>query len=310
MPSERKKVTLWDIQAKKKRGEPITMITAYDYPTALMVDRAGVDMVLVGDSLSMVVLGNETTLPMTMDAMIHHAQAVRRGAKYTLLIGDMPFMSYETSARDALLNAARFLKEAGMDAVKLEGGRDRADTIRALVSAGIAVQGHLGLTPQSISRLGGFRVQAKDAVGAQRLLDDALALEDAGCFSIVLEAVPDRVAELVTQRLKIPTIGIGAGPNCDGQVLVFHDFAGMFDRFTPKFSKKYIDLFALVNTALEQYLNEVKARTFPAPEHCYSIADEEFEKFKSQLDDSGNVNRSESVHPNPSEAESAKYGQG
>jgi 3-methyl-2-oxobutanoate hydroxymethyltransferase len=283
MADERKKVTIFDIQNKKNRGEPITMITAYDYPTALMVDRAGIDMILVGDSLSMVVLGNETTIPATMDMMIHHAQAVRRGAKSTFLIGDMPFLSYEIDPREAVRNAGRFMKEAGMDAVKLEGGRDRVEAIRAIVSAGIAVQGHIGLTPQSVSKLGGFKVQGKDAVSAKRLLEDALALEAAGCFSIVLEAVPDRVAEVVTRRLKIPTIGIGAGSRCDGQVLVFHDFAGMFDRFIPKFCKKYVDLFSIVNTALEQYSAEVKARTFPAPEHCYSIADDEFNKFVASL---------------------------
>jgi 3-methyl-2-oxobutanoate hydroxymethyltransferase len=283
MANERKKVTIFDIQSKKNRGEPITMITAYDYPTALMVDRAGIDMILVGDSLSMVVLGNETTIPATMDMMIHHAQAVRRGAKATFLVGDMPFMSYEVDVKEAVRNAGRFLKEAGMDAIKLEGGRDRVEAVRAIVSAGIAVQGHIGLTPQSVSKLGGFKVQGKDAVSAQRLLEDALALEEAGCFSIVLEAVPDRVAEVVTKRLKIPTIGIGAGSRCDGQVLVFHDFAGMFDRFIPKFCKKYVDLFSIVNTALEQYSAEVKARTFPAPEHCYSIADDEFNKFVASL---------------------------
>jgi len=283
MANERKKVTIFDIQSKKNRGEPITMITAYDYPTALMVDRAGIDMILVGDSLSMVVLGNETTIPATMDMMIHHAQAVRRGAKATFLVGDMPFMSYEVDVKEAVRNAGRFLKEAGMDAIKLEGGRDRVEAVRAIVSAGIAVQGHIGLTPQSVSKLGGFKVQGKDAVSAQRLLEDALALEEAGCFSIVLEAVPDRVGEVVTKRLKIPTIGIGAGPETDGQVLVFHDFAGMFDRFIPKFCKKYVDLFSIVNTALEQYRTEVGARTFPAAEHCYTITDDEFNKFVAGL---------------------------
>jgi 3-methyl-2-oxobutanoate hydroxymethyltransferase len=283
MANERKKVTIFDIQNKKNLGEPITMITAYDYPTALMVDRAGIDMILVGDSLSMVVLGYETTIPATMDVMIHHAQAVRRGAKLTFLVGDMPFMSYEVDVKEAVRNAGRFMKEAGMDAIKLEGGRDRVDAVRAIVSAGIAVQGHIGLTPQSVSKLGGFKVQGKDAASARRLLEDALALEEAGCFSIVLEAVPDRVAEVVTKHLKIPTIGIGAGAKCDGQVLVFHDFAGMFDRFIPKFCKKYVDIFSIVNTALEQYRAEVGARTFPAPEHCYPITDDEFNKFVAGL---------------------------
>lgn len=283
MATERKKVTILDIQNKKNRGEPITMLTAYDYPTALMVDRAGVDMILVGDSLSMVVLGYENTLPVTMDVMLHHAQAVRRGTKYAFLIGDMPFLSYEADTKEAVRNAGRFIKEAGMDAVKLEGGSDRADVIRAIVSAGIPVQGHIGLTPQALSKLGGFRVQGKDAASARRLLEDALALEEAGCFSIVLEAVPDRVAAVITQHLKIPTIGIGAGPACDGQVLVFHDLVGMFDRFTPKFCKKYVDFFSLASVALEQYCNEVRARTFPAPEHCYTITDDEFNKFAAGL---------------------------
>ncbi|OGO75411.1 MAG: 3-methyl-2-oxobutanoate hydroxymethyltransferase, partial [Chloroflexi bacterium RIFOXYC12_FULL_59_14] len=235
--SQRKKVTTLTLRQKKARREPITMLTAYDYPTALSMDAAGVDAILVGDSLGMVVLGYANTLPVTMEEMLHHCRAVARGAKSALLIGDMPFMSYQADVNEAVRNAGRFLQQAGMEAVKLEGGRERADAVRAIVGAGIPVMGHLGLTPQSVNQLGGFRPQGRNASAAQRLLEDALLLEEAGCFSLVLESVPARLAEFVSQKISIPTIGIGAGAGCDGQVLVTHDLLGLFDRFTPKFVK-------------------------------------------------------------------------
>ena len=254
---ERKKVSLPTLHGKKQRGEPITMVTAYDYPGALAADAAGIDMILVGDSLGMVVLGYDSTVPVTMDEMISHAAAVRRGTKYAFVVGDMPFLSYQADAKEAIRNAGRFLKEAGSDAVKLEGGAEMADTLKAIVDAGIPVMGHIGLTPQSSSKLGGYRVQGKTARAALKLLDDALALERAGAFSIVLELVPDRISELVSRRLRIPTIGIGAGVGCDGQVLVFHDLLGLFDRFSPKHNKRYANVREIIVGALSEYRSEV-----------------------------------------------------
>jgi len=276
---ERKKVTIHDLQAKKEKGEPFTMVTAYDYPTAVIVDKAGIDAILVGDSLAMVVLGLPNTVSVTMEEMLHHCRAVARGAQYALLVGDMPFMSYQTGPGDAVRNAGRFLKEAGMDVVKLEGGKKMAPIARAIVDAGIPVMGHIGLTPQTISALGGFKVQGKDAAAAQQVIDDALALEDAGCFAIVLEAIPDRVAKIITERLSIPTIGIGAGPHCDGQVLVTHDMVGLFDRFVPKFVKRYVNVHDQMVDALRQFKAEVENRTFPGPEHCFTIKDEVLERL-------------------------------
>lgn len=281
---ERKKVTILDLQEKKQRGEPITMLTAYDYPTALLVDRAGIDIILVGDSLAMVVLGHENTVAVTMDEMLHHCKAVARGAKYPLLVGDMPFLSYQVDRREAVRNAGRFLKEGGMDVVKLEGGQEMADTVKAIVDAGIPVMGHIGLTPQSISKLGGFRVQGKSVEAAKRLLADAQALEEAGAFSIILEAVPDRLAKLITERVRIPTIGIGAGPDCDGQVLVIHDLIGLFDRFTPKFVKRYANIFPILTEALEQYREEVLSGAFPGREHSFTMPDEVYEALLRELE--------------------------
>lgn len=280
----RKKVTTLTFRQKKERGEPITMLTAYDYPTALAMEQAGVDSILVGDSLGMVVLGYENTLPVTMDEMLHHARAVSRGAKNALLVGDMPFMSYQVSAEDALRNAGRFLQQGGMDAVKLEGGRERVEAIRAIVAAGIPVMGHLGLTPQSIHQLGGFRAQGKTASAAKRLLDDALRLEEAGCFSLVLESVPARLAELISQRISIPTIGIGAGAGTDGQVLVTHDLLGLFDRFTPKFVKKYASLRAEMQKAFMAYIADVQEKQFPAEMHTVDMADEEWDAFLGEME--------------------------
>ncbi len=281
---ERKKVTTLTLREKKQRGEIITMLTAYDYATALAVDRAGIDVILVGDSLGMVVLGYETTLPVTMEEMLHHCRAVTRGAKFAMLVGDMPFMSYQVSPQEALRNAGRFLQEAGMDAVKLEGGREAADAVKLIVDAGIPVMGHLGLTPQSIHKLGGFRAQGRTARAAKRLIEDAQILEEAGCFSIVLEAVPDRVAELISKRVSIPTIGIGAGAGCDGQVLVTHDLLGLFDRFTPKFVKRYADIHAEMARAFAEYKADVEKRAFPAVEHAYSIDDKEFTALVQELE--------------------------
>ena len=281
--SQRKKVTTATFRQKKQRGELITMLTAYDYPTALAEDQAGVDSILVGDSLGMVVLGYPNTLPVTMDDMLHHSKAVSRGAKFALLIGDMPFMSYQVSVEEAVRNAGRFLQEAGMDAIKLEGGRERLDVIRAIVSAGIPVMGHLGLTPQSVNQLGGFRPQGKTAVAAKRLLEDALLLEEAGCFGIVLESVPAKLAQLISQKLSIPTIGIGAGVGCDGQVLVTHDLLGLFDRFTPKFVKKYANFHAEMQRAFAEYIEDVETKRFPAEEHTVAMDDAQWDQLMKEM---------------------------
>jgi 3-methyl-2-oxobutanoate hydroxymethyltransferase len=274
---DRKKITTHTLQEKKNQSQPITMLTAYDYGTALAIDKAGIDTILVGDSLGMVVLGYTTTLPVTMEDMIHHCKAVARGASCAMLIGDMPFMSYQASVEDAVRNAGRFLQEAGMDAVKLEGGRERLDAIQAILSAGIPVMGHLGLTPQSVHKLGGFRAQGKNAQAAKNLLEDALALQQAGCFSIVLETIPARLAKLVSERLEIPTIGIGAGLGCDGQVLVTHDLCGMFDRFTPRFVKQYADFHAEMARAFEAYKSDVETHAFPGEEHSLEMPESEWQ---------------------------------
>ena len=279
----RKKVTILSLKSKKEKGEPITMLTAYDYPTGLLVDQAGIDIILVGDSLAMVVLGQENTVAVTMDEMLHHCKAVARGAKHPLLVGDMPFMSYQVDVKEAVRNAGRFLKEGGMDVIKLEGGRGMAPTVEAIVDAGIPVMGHIGLTPQTISKLGGYRVQGKDVATAKALIDDGLALEDAGAFSLILEAIPGPVAKLITERVSIPTIGIGAGPDCDGQVLVIHDLIGLFDRFVPRFVKQYAQIFPVIVEALESYRDEVIAGAFPGPEHDYSMSDEALQALLKEL---------------------------
>ena len=281
--ASRKKVTTLAFRRKKQRGDPITMLTAYDYPTALAIDQAGLDSILVGDSLGMVVLGYANTLPVTMEDMLHHSRAVARGAQFALLVGDMPFMSYQTDVKDAVRNAGRFLQEGGMDAVKLEGGRERAETVRAIIAAGIPVMGHLGLTPQSVNQLGGFRPQGREAAAARRLIEDAQILQDAGCFSIVLESVPARLASFITQRLEIPTIGIGAGIGCDGQVLVTHDLLGLFDRFTPKFVKKYANLHAEMARAFTEYKNDVEGCAFPGEEHSVEMPEEEWQALMETI---------------------------
>ena len=278
-----RKTTTLTLREKRERREPITMVTAYDFPTARLADQAGIDAILVGDSLAMVVLGHPDTLSVTMDEMLHHARAVRRGASRALLIGDMPFLSYQAEEAEAVRNAGRFLKEAGMEAVKLEGGRAVAPTARRIVRAGIPVQGHVGLTPQSVNALGGWKVQGRTAAAARTLLEDALALEDAGCFSIVLESVPDRVAAHITERVKVPTIGIGAGPGTSGQVLVLHDMLGLFDRFTPRFVKRYAELGDAARAALESFRADVEGGVFPAAEHSYTIDDPEWRAFLESI---------------------------
>lgn len=269
------RVSILELQKKKDTGEPISMLTAYDYPSAQLVDAAGIDMILVGDSLGMVVLGYDSTVPVTMDEMIHHCRAVARGADHAFLVGDMPFMSYQADIGEAVRNAGRFLKEGNMDGVKLEGGRSEVTKVAAIANAGIPVQGHIGLTPQSVSKLGGYRIQGKTADSAAQLVDDALALQDAGAFSLVLEAVPGVVASRISERLDIPTIGIGAGVGCDGQVLVFHDILGIYDTKLPRFVKQYANLRQTVIDAFGSYHREVKSRQFPEDKHTYAMKPEE-----------------------------------
>ncbi|TEB08370.1 3-methyl-2-oxobutanoate hydroxymethyltransferase [Pelotomaculum schinkii] len=273
------KVTTATVKQMKAEGKPITMLTAYDYSMAKIVDDAGIDMILVGDSLGNVVLGYDSSLPVTMDDMIHHAKAVCRGISRTMVVTDMPFLSYQVSKEDAVRNAGRIMKETESQAVKLEGGKEIAEAVRAIVNAGIPVCGHLGLTPQSINQLGGFKVQGKDIAAARKMIDDALAIEEAGAFCLVLECVPTPLAKLITEKLQIPTIGIGAGPYCDGQVLVIYDVLGLYPRFTPKFVKKYINLQEHVVDALQQYREEVVARNFPGPEHSFTMSDEVLKKL-------------------------------
>lgn len=276
---EPQKVTIAALQKKKETGKKITMMTAYDYPTANLVDQAGIDTILVGDSLGMVVLGYESTVPVTMDEMIHHCKAVTRGAKNSFIIGDMPFMSYQVSVEDAIHNAGRFIKEAGCESVKLEGGSEMAHVVKAIVDMGIPVCGHIGLTPQTATKLSGYKVQGKDAEGAKELLQSAKDLEEAGAFIIVMECIPDILASRITKELNIPTIGIGAGKNCDGQVLVYHDLVGLFERFTPKFVKQYLNLSPQIKDALVQFKKDVEIGTFPGPEHSFVMKTEETEKI-------------------------------
>lgn len=273
-----KRVTVPEILASKGNRK-LSELTAYDYPTALLADKSGIDMLLVGDSLAMVVLGHEDTLSVGMTEMLHHTRAVSRGASRALVIGDMPFMSYQASVEQALINAGRFLSEGRANAVKLEGGARVVPQIRAMVEAGIPVQGHIGLTPQSAAQFGGFKVQGKTAEAAKVLIDDAQALADAGCFSIVLEAIPSSIAEMVTEAVSVPTIGIGAGPGCDGQVLVVHDVLGLFDRFVPRFVKRYAKLDDLIIEALGKYKEEVEQSIFPGPEHSFMLNEQEAKKL-------------------------------
>lgn len=275
--SDRKKVLLPTLFEKYHAGEPITMLTCYDYPTAYLQDEAGIDMILVGDSLGMTMLGYESTLPVTMEDMIRHAQAVRRGAPHVWLIGDMPYMSYQPSVETAIRNAGRFMAEAACDAIKLEGGREMADRMAGIVRSGIPAMGHLGLTPQSSSALGGFRVQGKGAAQAARIVEDAKILEEAGAYSILLEMVPDRVCELITQRANIPIISLGSGPKANGQLLIYHDMFGLYPRFKPKMAKVFGNAGEVILNGLKDYVGEVTKGAFPQPENYFGIKDEEYD---------------------------------
>ncbi len=273
------KNTVITIQQAKERGEKITMLTAYDYSMAKLIDQAGVNMILVGDSLGMVMLGYEDTLSVTMEDMIHHTRAVARGVKDTMVVADMPFMSYQTSVYDAVCNAGRLMKEGRANAVKLEGGREFAEHIRAITAASVPVVAHLGLTPQSLNAFGGFKVQGKTEEAARKLLEDARAVEAAGAVAAVLECVPAKLAKVVTEQLHIPTIGIGAGAGCDGQVLVYQDMLAMFGDFKPKFVKQFGEIGTMMKEAFQRYIEEVKSGVFPAEEHTFKIDDEIIEKL-------------------------------
>ena len=277
------KISVLDVQKAKQEGRKLVMVTAYDYPLGLLAHEAGVDIVLVGDSLGMVVLGMEGTVAVTMEHMIHHTRAVVRGCKGPMIVGDMPFMSYNTSIHDAIVNAGRLVKEGGCEVIKLEGGVDFAATIEAIVKAGIPVMGHIGLTPQTASALGGFKIQGKDAAAAKQIIDDARALEDAGVFSIILEAVPAPLGKLVAETVRVPVIGIGAGADVDGQVLVIHDVLGLFDRFVPKFVKQYANVRKIMLEALNEYKQEVTEVKFPGPEHGFKMPTEALEQLKKMI---------------------------
>ena len=265
------RTTIIQIKEMKQKGKKIPMLTAYDYATAKLIDGVGVPLILVGDSLGMVVLGYESTIPVTMDEMLHHTKAVVRGTEQSLIIGDMPFMTYHASVSEALHNAARFIQEGGAQAVKLEGGETMAETVRRIVECGIPVMGHIGLTPQSVHQLGGFKVQGKTQETALRLVKDACALEEAGVFGIVLEAVPTPLAKIITKKVGVPTIGIGAGPFCDGQVQVVSDLLGLFTDFVPKHAKQYARLSDIIKQAVGDYINEVQAGTFPTDKQSYTM---------------------------------------
>jgi len=273
------RVTTATLRDKKAKQEKISMLTSYDYSTAGLVDQAGLDMILVGDSLGNVVLGYENTLAVTMNDMVHHTRAVVRGTKNAMVVGDMPFLSYHITTEEAVRNAGRLIQEGGAQAVKLEGGVERVDTVKAILDAQIPVMGHIGLTPQSVNQFGGFKVQGKDLETARKLLRDAQALDKAGVFSIVLECVPSALAKKITEEVSVPTIGIGAGPDCDGQVLVINDMLGMYSGHVPKFVKKYVDLQPLIIEALKSYKKEVEEGSFPGPEHGFTISDDVLDKL-------------------------------
>ena len=279
------KVTVLNVQQAKEEGRKLVMVTAYDYPLGLLAAEAGVDIVLIGDSLGMVVMGMKGTVEVTLEHMIHHIKAVVRGCEGPLIVGDMPFMSYNIAVPEAVRNAGRLVKEGGCEVVKLEGGVDFAPTIEAIVKAGIPVMGHIGLTPQTASALGGFKIQGKDASAAKQIIDDAKAIEDAGVFSIILEAVPAPLGKLVSEAVRVPVIGIGAGPDVDGQVLVFHDVVGLFDRFVPKFVKQYANVRKVMLDALIDYKQEVSDVKFPGPEHSFKMPDEALEQLKQMISD-------------------------
>lgn len=273
------KNTVFTFREQKAKGEKISMLTAYDYSTAKLIDEAGINGILVGDSLGMVVLGYEDTLPVTMEDMIHHTAAVCRGAKNTLVVGDMPFMSYQVSVEEAVYNAGRLMKEGRCQAVKLEGAASVCPQIRAITNASIPVMAHIGLTPQSINAFGGFKVQGKSEEAAKKLLEDAKAVEEAGAFAVVLECVPAKLAELISKSISIPTIGIGAGAGCDGQILVYQDMLGLFSDFTPKFVKKYANVGEMMTQAFRDYIADVQEGSFPAPEHTFAISEDVIKKL-------------------------------
>lgn len=282
--AERKKVTIQNLFQKVANGTPITWLTCYDYPTAYLQEQAGVDMILVGDSLGMTMLGYDSTLPVTMDDMIRHSQAVRRGAPNVFLVGDMPYMSYQPSNETAVRNAGRFMAEASCDAIKLEGGIEMADRIHAIVSAGIPAIGHLGLTPQSVSALGGFRVQGKGALQAKKIVDSAKALEEAGAFMILLEMVPDRLCKIITERASNCIImSLGSGPHAHGQLLIYHDMFGLYPKFKPKMAKVFGEAGKVILEGLQKYVEEVTQRTFPQPENWFGMPDEEYDELTRML---------------------------
>ena len=278
-----KKVTIHTLLEKKEKKEQITWLTAYDFPMAQMEEKAEIDIILVGDSIGMTVYGYDSTLPVTMDLLIPHTRAVRKGAPNVFLVGDMPYMTYQITKEEAIRNAGRFMAECGCDAIKLEGGREVVETVKALIKATIPVVAHLGLTPQSIAMFGGFKAQGRDAAGALRIIEDSKALEEVGVCMILLEAVPPEVGKIVTERAKVPVIGIGAGPYCDGQCLVVHDVLGMFEAFTPKFAKQYVDLREQAIKAFEAFKDDLKKGEFPKPEHCYRMPAEEVTKLEEML---------------------------
>ncbi|HEY51285.1 MAG TPA: 3-methyl-2-oxobutanoate hydroxymethyltransferase [Dehalococcoidia bacterium] len=277
------KKTVLDFAEMKKKGDKITFLTAYDFPMASFCDKAGIDMILVGDSAAMVVHGLPGTVPMTMDQMIQHSQIVRRGAPNTFVIGDMPFLSYQVSREDAIYNAGRFFKEASVDAIKLEGGRRVIKQIEGIIEGGMSVMGHIGLTPQSSGQLGGFKAQGRTADTAMELIKDALAIEKAGAFSILLEAIPPEVGKIITDMLKIPVLGIGAGMYTDGQALIIGDMLGYFEAFTPKFVKKYANIAEVIDKGLHEYIDDVKTSKFPEEKHCYRMVEGELDKLESML---------------------------
>jgi len=276
------RITINQIREMKQKGEKITMLTAYDYTTAKIVDEVGIPLILVGDSLGMVVLGYESTIPVTMEEMLHHTKAVVRGTKQAMVIGDMPFMTYHISVADALHNAARFIQEGGAQAIKLEGGVTVAEKVSRIVECGIPVMGHIGLTPQSIHQLGGYKVQGRTAEAALKMLKDAQALEEAGAFAIVLETVPTPLATLITQKIGIPTIGIGAGIGCDGQVQIINDILGSFTDFVPKHAKQYAKLVDIMSSAIAEYHNEVKAGSFPTAKQSFSMDESVLAELKAK----------------------------
>jgi len=280
---EREKITIPKLYEMKERGEPISWLTAYDYPTALLMDRAGIEMILVGDSAGMTMLGYKTTLPVTMDEMITFTAAVCRAVRCAFVIGDMPYMSYQASLEEAIRNAGRFMAECGTDAIKLEGGARVAHIVRAITEAGIPVMGHIGLTPQSYTQLGGYKAQGRDARTARQLIEDAKALQDAGAFAILLECIPADVAAIIHEEVDVLVLGLGSGDRVDGQLMIVHDMLGLFESFTPKFVKRYADLSPIILDAFRRYRKEVKDREFPQPEHFYKIPEEELKKLHEMM---------------------------